>query len=76
MGSGTTAIAALKDNRNYVGFEINKDYIKLINKRTLQHNHELKTINTFVTKTKKPVCALYQGYAIRHILTEHLSGTA
>ena len=33
MGSGTTAIAALKSNRNYVGFEINNEYIELTNKR-------------------------------------------
>jgi modification methylase len=41
MGSGTTAIAALKDNRKYVGFEINKDYIKLANKRVLPYNNML-----------------------------------
>ena len=28
MGSGTTAIACIELNRNYVGFEINKDYYK------------------------------------------------
>lgn len=37
MGSGTTAIAALKSSRKYVGFEINKDYIKLTNKRVLSY---------------------------------------
>jgi len=34
MGSGTTAIAALKSGRKYVGFEISKDYIDLTKKRT------------------------------------------
>jgi DNA modification methylase len=33
IGSGTTAIAALKTNRVYVGYEINSEYIKLANKR-------------------------------------------
>lgn len=33
MGSGTTAVAALKSNRFYVGYEVNADYIKLSNKR-------------------------------------------
>jgi len=42
MGSGTTAIAALKSNRNYVGFEINKDYIELINNRTKPYKNLLK----------------------------------
>ena len=33
MGSGTTAISALKSDRNYVGYEISKEYIKLAEKR-------------------------------------------
>lgn len=35
MGSGTTAIAAIKNNRNFIGYEINKEYINLANKRIL-----------------------------------------
>jgi len=33
MGSGTTAISALKSDRKYVGFEISKEYIDLAEKR-------------------------------------------
>jgi DNA modification methylase len=33
MGAGTTAITAKKLNRNYIGFELNKDYIEITNKR-------------------------------------------
>lgn len=33
MGSGTTAIACLKNNRNFIGFENNKDYYDLIEQR-------------------------------------------
>ena len=33
MGSGTTALGALNLKRNYIGYEINKDYIELANKR-------------------------------------------
>ena len=33
MGSGTTAIAALEVDRNYLGSEINEDYYKLSNNR-------------------------------------------
>ena len=33
MGSGTTAIAAIKNNRNFVGYEINEEYINLANDR-------------------------------------------
>lgn len=33
MGSGTTGIAALKSSRNFVGFEINEEYINLARTR-------------------------------------------
>jgi len=33
MGSGTTAVACIKLNRSYIGFEINPDYCKMIEKR-------------------------------------------
>ena len=37
MGSGTTAIMALKNNRQYLGCEVSKKYIDIINKRIDQH---------------------------------------
>jgi site-specific DNA-methyltransferase (adenine-specific) len=33
MGSGSTAIAALKSDRKYVGYDINPEYVKLTNER-------------------------------------------
>lgn len=36
MGAGTTALVAKKLNRNYVGFELNSDYIKIANDRLLK----------------------------------------
>ncbi len=36
MGSGTTAIVALKHNRNYIGIELNPEYIKIAEKRILE----------------------------------------
>ena len=33
MGAGTTALVSRKLNRNYIGFEINEDYIKIAQKR-------------------------------------------
>jgi len=33
MGSGTTSVACIKLNRNYIGFEINPDYCKMIEER-------------------------------------------
>jgi len=33
MGSGTTAVVARKLNRNYVGFELNPDYVKIAERK-------------------------------------------
>jgi DNA modification methylase len=33
MGSGTTAVVARKLNRNYVGFEINGEYVKIAERK-------------------------------------------
>lgn len=33
MGSGTTAVAAIKCNRNFLGYELNPDYYEICNKR-------------------------------------------
>lgn len=44
IGSGQTAIAAIKANRHYVGYDIEEKYVKLAKKR----------INEFVTEFKSP----------------------
>ena len=36
IGSGTAALAALKSGRKYVGYDINKEYIDLAEKRISQ----------------------------------------
>ena len=37
MGSGTTAIACLNTNRNYIGFELDETYYSLANERIAKH---------------------------------------
>jgi DNA modification methylase len=37
IGSGTTAIACINTNRNYIGFELDKKYYELANERIRQH---------------------------------------
>ncbi|MCS7029455.1 MAG: site-specific DNA-methyltransferase [Bacteroidia bacterium] len=41
MGSGTTAIAALKNKRRFVGYEIESQYIKLAQKRIESFSHQI-----------------------------------
>ena len=33
MGSGTTAVAATKLDRNFIGYELNADFIRMAEKR-------------------------------------------
>ncbi len=42
MGSGTSAVSALKNNRRFVGYEIAPDYISLAEKRILPHRNQIK----------------------------------
>jgi site-specific DNA-methyltransferase (adenine-specific) len=43
MGSGQTAIAALQTNRDYIGYEVDEEYINLANKRIHQFILEFKS---------------------------------
>ena len=40
MGSGTTAIAAINTNRNYIGFELDEEYCKASLERIEEHRKE------------------------------------
>lgn len=47
MGSGQTAIAAIKSGRYYVGYEINEGYVKLAEKRIKYFLSKFKTPTLF-----------------------------
>ena len=44
MGSGTTAIACLNTDRQYIGFELDEGYYKMANKRIENHTQQLSLI--------------------------------
>ena len=44
MGSGTTAIACLNTNRQYIGFELDKDYYNIAQDRIKNHEQQLTLI--------------------------------
>lgn len=46
MGSGTTAIACINTNRNYIGFELDKGYYDIANERIEKRVSELKEVET------------------------------
>jgi site-specific DNA-methyltransferase (adenine-specific) len=41
MGSGTTAIACIKEHRHFIGFEIDKKYFDEANKRIKLEQQQL-----------------------------------
>ncbi len=44
IGSGTTAVAALKTGRHYVGYEIDETYVDIARMRILETSDELRQI--------------------------------
>lgn len=47
MGSGTTAVAALQNGRNYIGYDIDENYITIANKRIEKAKAELANKKLF-----------------------------
>ena len=45
MGSGTTAIACMNTNRNFIGFELNKEYYDISLKRIEEHEQVCQANN-------------------------------
>ena len=41
MGSGSTAVACINTNRNFIGFELDKQYFDIANERIAQHKAQL-----------------------------------
>jgi modification methylase len=50
MGSGTTAIAALSNNRHYIGIEISPEYVTMAESRIMKYNQNISHFE------KKEVC--------------------
>ena len=42
VGSGTTCLSAIKDKRNYIGYDINPEYLKLAEKRISNYTNQLR----------------------------------
>ena len=42
IGSGTTAVACLKENRHFIGYEITKEYFDIAQERIKQEQMQLK----------------------------------
>jgi len=51
MGSGSTAVAALKAGRNYVGYEVDPEYVRLANKRITKFLREYQSPKLFDEKS-------------------------
>ena len=45
MGSGTTAIACLNTKRNFIGFELDKEYFEIAQKRIEERQNEISLLD-------------------------------
>lgn len=48
-GSGTTCIAALQSNRHFVGFDINRQYVKIARERALSYRQKIEAARAQLT---------------------------
>ena len=55
MGSGTTAISALKSNRKFVGYDISEEYLNLANRRLQPYLNQIKFHFESVKMEAEPV---------------------
>lgn len=55
MGGGSTAIASIESDRRYVGYEIDKKYVAIANKKINNLNQVLFSENPVVPATDEPV---------------------
>ena len=51
IGSGTTAIAAINTNRNYIGFEMDTNYFNLANERIERCLNPIRKVITLKPET-------------------------
>ncbi|OGC75531.1 MAG: SAM-dependent methyltransferase [candidate division Zixibacteria bacterium RBG_16_40_9] len=57
IGSGQTAIAAAKTGRNFVGYDIKREYVELAQKRINKFLYNLNSPNLFEFKPKDKYCS-------------------
>ena len=53
IGSGQAAIAAIKTQRHYVGYDINEEYVKLAERRIKEFSSKFNTPKLFGFEEKK-----------------------
>ena len=45
LGSGTTAIAAINTKRNFIGFELNKEYFEIAKNRIEERQNQISLLD-------------------------------
>ena len=53
MGSGTTAIAAINTKRNFIGFELNKEYFEIAQNRIEERQNEISLLDIETSEVVK-----------------------
>lgn len=69
MGSGQTAMAAIKASRHYVGYDISKEYVTLAEKRIKEYLQEQINLFSEPTDAQTPIIAerpRRKGYQVKN----------
>ena len=53
LGSGTTAIAAINTKRNFIGFELNKEYFEIAQNRIEERQNEISLLDVETSEVIK-----------------------
>jgi len=53
-GSGTTCLSAIKNERHYIGYDVDEKYVKLANKRILSFTAQSELFNNKPAMVKEP----------------------
>lgn len=53
-GSGTTCLSAIKNERHYIGYDVDEKYVKLASKRILSHTAQSELFDNKLTLVKEP----------------------
>jgi site-specific DNA-methyltransferase (adenine-specific) len=69
MGSGQTAIAAIKNNRHYVGYDISKEYVALAERRIKSYLQE--RISLFPEPTRTKIITIAEPSGTKKYRTKH-----
>jgi hypothetical protein len=76
MGGGTTAIACIQTNRQFVGFEVDKDHAKLATRRVANHTRSENLVAVTVASIQDKTVRQYRNSVRRWLIDNDYTDVA